>query len=258
MKATLLPFLVLVAVHCSGQVSIDKPIELSGSNAERHVAGIPVGTSTEHALRAGTLQSGSYAFAPAVGSNALSISLTPAVSLPIAGMNLMVSISAVNTAAVTITVDGNGPYPIQKNAVDDLAAGDLLPGMVASLVFDGTVFHLTNARRLERRACPSGFTQVNELYCIEPVSRDTVYMDSAAVICGNLDARLCTWGEWYYACTQAGNLALLNMGNQWEWTNSTANGVGSARVVGATSCTHAGVGPAYDTLARKFRCCYDR
>jgi hypothetical protein len=258
MKAAWIPLLVFSAVDCSAQVSIDKPIELTGSNVERHVAGVPVGTTTDHALSAGTLQSGSYANAQATGSNALVVSLTPTVVQPVAGTNLMVAITAVNTAPVTISVDGNGPYPVRKNATEELIAGELQPGMVASLVFDGTVFHLTNARRLERRPCPTGFTQVNELYCIEPVSRDTVYMDSAAVICGNLDSRMCTWGEWYHACTQAGNLGLLNMGNQWEWTNSTANGVASARVVGATSCTHAGVGPAYDTLARKFRCCYDR
>ena len=258
MKHALLSMVVIGAVHASAQVAVDKPIELSGAPGDRNVSGLPDGTATDHALNASTLQVGAYSYAVASGADALVVSLTPALASPIAGTNLLVKITAPNTGAVTIAVNGSSPYALRKNGSADLEAGDLQPGMMASLVFDGVLFHLTNARRIERRSCPSGFVQVNELYCIEPTAHDTVYLDDASLICGNLNARVCSWGEWYHACTQAGNLGLQNMGNQWEWTNSTANGVGAARVVGATSCTHAGVGPAYDTLARKFRCCYDR
>ncbi|MFZ1689176.1 MAG: hypothetical protein WAU70_17265 [Flavobacteriales bacterium] len=258
MKHALLLLLAIGTLRSTAQVSIDAPIILTGAAADRHVAGLPDGAASDHALGAGTLQAGAYSYALATGSDVLSIFLTPALTVPIAGTNVLVKITAANTGAVTISVDGSGPYPVLKNGSLDLQAGDLQPGMVAGLVFDGTVFHLTNARRVERRACPTGFVQVNELYCIEPVSHDTLYLDAASVLCGNLDARVCTWGEWYFACTQAGMIGLQNMGNQWEWTNNTGNGPGGVRVVGATSCTHSSVGPAFDTVPRKLRCCYDR
>lgn len=258
MKYTIVLPLVACCTFAQAQLAVDKPVVLSGTAGERHISGLPVGTAPEHALNAGALLAGSYLYCQASGTDALTANTDPAFTAPIVGRNLLVAITAMNTGAVTIAVNGAAAVSVVKSGSLSLEAGDLQPGMVASLVFDGSAYQLTNARRIARRDCPSGFTQVTDLYCIEPTAHDTLYLDSAAVVCGSLNARLCTWGEWYFACTQQGGLALQNMGNQWEWTNSTANGVGAARVVGATSCTHAGVGPAYDTLARKFRCCYDR
>lgn len=258
MKYAMVLPLVASCTLASAQLAVDKPVVLSGTAGERHVAGLPNGTAPEHALNAGALLAGNYLYCQATGSDALVASTNPSFTAPIAGQNLLVAITSPNTGAVTIAVNGAAATDVVKNGGQSLEAGDLQPGMVASLVFDGTAYQLTNARRIARRDCPSGFTQVTDLYCIEPTAHDTLYLDSAAVVCGSLNARLCTWGDWYFACTQQANLSLLNMGNQWEWTNSTANGVAAARVVGATSCTHAGVGPAYNTLARKFRCCYDR
>lgn len=256
-NAIALPLLVLCS-FAQAQLAVDKPIVLSGGAGERHIAGLPDGTAPEHALNAGTLLAGTYLYCQASGTNALTANTNPSFATPVAGQNLLVAITAANTGAVTIAVNGGSAIDVVKNGGQSLEAGDLLPGMVASLVFDGSAYQLTNARRIARRDCPSGFTQVTDLYCIEPTSHDTLYLDSASVVCGTMNARICTWGEWYFACTQQANLSLQNMGNQWEWTNSTANGVGAARVVGATSCTHSGVGPAFNTLARKFRCCYDR
>lgn len=258
MKCSIALLLAGCCTLVEAQFAVDKPIVLSGGAGERHVAGLPDGTAPDHALNAGALLAGNYLYCQAAGTNALSANTNPPFPAPVAGQNLLVGITAANSGAVTIAVNGSAAVAVVKNGGQPLEAGDLLPGMVASLVYDGSAYQLTNARRLARRDCPSGFTQVTELYCIEPNAHDTLYLDSASVVCGTMNARICTWGEWYFACTQQGTLGLQNMGNQWEWTNSTANGVASARVVGATSCTHAGVGPAYNTLARKFRCCYDR
>ncbi|MEO8066904.1 MAG: hypothetical protein ABI599_04345 [Flavobacteriales bacterium] len=250
--------LATLSLSASAQVSIDKPIVLAGTNADRHVSGLPAAAAAGDALDAGSLQAGAYRYTVATGSNALTAVFSPAIVTPVAGLNLFARITSANTGAVSIAMNGGSPWPVKKNGGADLEAGDLEPGMVGSLVFDGTVFHLTNARRIQRRTCPADMVQVNELYCIEPLSHDTADLEVASVACGTMDARICTWGEWYFACTQAGALGLSDMGNQWEWTNSTANGPGTARVVGATSCTHASTGPAFGSGPRNFRCCYDR
>lgn len=258
MKYTIaLPLMVLCS-FAQAQLAVDKAIVLSGGAGARHVTGLPDGTGPDHALNAGALLAGNYLYCQASGTNVLTANTNPSFPVPVAGQNLMVAITAANSGPVTLAVNGAPAVGVLKNGGQPLETGDLQPGMVASLVFDGSAYQLTNARRIARRDCPSGFTQVTELYCIEPVSRDTVQLDSASFACGSIDARVCTWGEWYFACTKAGDLGLQNMGNQWEWTNSTANGVGAARVVGATSCTHSGTGPAFNAGPRRFRCCYDR
>ena len=110
---------------------------------------------------------------------------------------------------------------------------------------------------MDRRPCPAGFAQVNELYCIEISERDTLDFRDASVACGTADARLCTWGEWYAACVQGATLGLSDLTGNWEWTNSAANSDNGVRNVGYASCSHAGVTNGY-TVARNFRCCFRR
>ena len=96
----------------------------------------------------------------------------------------------------------------------------------------------------------AGTVGVNELFCIETQERDTLTFDIAAVVCGQQGMRLCTWGQWYTACTQATTLGLLNMTGEWEWTNSAANatvGTATGVVLGVSSgsatitATHDGI-----------------
>ena len=259
MKHTVITlFLFAACASAFAQVQVDKPVLLEGATAaDRRVIGLSNAVDEDDALNARTLQAGGYRYAEAVGSDDWSVQLDPPPSALTAGLKLLVKASVENTGPVTIDVNSLGAHAVLKNGTAPLEAGDVLAGEVATLVFDGTVFQLLGARRLERRPCPSGFTQVNELYCIEQVERDSLTFYQASLLCTGMNARLCSWGEWYAACVDAASLGLTGMTGNWEWTNDAANADYYVRVVGTFSCPHSGIAYGYSE-ERNYRCCYRR
>lgn len=248
----------LITAACCAQTITDKPVVLEGAApADRQVKDLADPANEAEAMNARTLQAGAFAYAEATGTDAWTVTLDPAPTAVATGTRLLVKAAADNSGPVTITVNGMGPWPVVKNAAQALEANDIATGETVSIVFDGAAFQLIGARRIERRACPAGFIAVNELYCIEQQEHDTLFYFDAAVVCGAVGAQLCTWGQWYSACVQAGALGLANMTGEWEWTNSAANSDHSARVVGQANCSHAGVTDTY-TFQRSYRCCYRR
>ena len=253
--------LAFIGLCALAQVRVDKPIDLNGSNGtDRQVIGLHDGVSTNHALNARTLQRGAYLFAEVSGGTNWLANVQPTITQPQAGLCLLLRSADTNTGAVTLSVNGSAPLAVLKEGDQPLQAGDISAGQTLSVVHDGNAFQLVSARRMDRKPCPSGTVQVNELYCIETQERDTLMFDVAALDCGQSGMRLCTWGQWYAACTQATTLGLQDMTGQWEWTNSAANADGSIRMVGYSSCTQAGIATGWGdgALPRNYRCCFDR
>ena len=243
------------------QVRVDRPIELTGSgNTDRQVSGLHDGVATGDALNARTLQRGTYLFADVTGGSAWQANIQPAITQPQTGLCLLLRSADANAGPVTLSVNGSPPIAVVKDGGQQLVAGDIGPGGTVGLTYDGTAFQLVSARRMDRKPCPAGTVQVNELYCIEAQDRDTTSFDLAAVICGEQGMRMCSWGQWYAACTHASELGLENMSGDWEWTNSAANADLSVRIVGASSCSQAGIalGWGEDAVARHYRCCFSR
>jgi hypothetical protein len=243
------------------QVRVDKPIDLNGASAtDRQVIGLHDGVDAADALNARTLQRGAYLFAEVTGGSDWQANVQPAITQPQAGLCLLLRSADANTGAVTLSVNGSAPIAVLKEGDEQLQPGAIGAGETVSVVHDGNAFQLVSARRMDRKPCPSGTVEVNELYCIETQERDTLMFDVAAVTCAQQGMRLCTWGQWYAACTQATLLGLQNMTGEWEWTNSSANSDESARIVGYSSCTHAGIASAWgdSALPRNYRCCFNR
>jgi len=79
---------------------------------------------------------------------------------------------------------------------------------------------------------------------------------NASKACGDLNASLCTWDEWYYTCQKSGS-GTVNMTNDWEWTNyGQPGGTSTATVVGNTACDKSNT--AVMTATNTFRCCFAR
>lgn len=249
--------LLLFPSGVRAQIAVDRPVELTGGAGNAQVKGLADPASGPEALNARAAQAGAHLFAVASGTNTWAITLDPPPDPPSTGTRIFVQAASDNTGPVTLVLNGAGPWNVVKNGTQPLDPGDVAAGETAMLIFDGTAFQLTGARRMQRRPCPGGFTQVNELYCIEQVQHDTMTWLDAASTCGSMDARLCTWGEWYAACQQATALGLQNMTGDWEWTNNSAAADHSVRVVGQFSCPHAGTTNGFD-FARNFRCCFKR
>ena len=255
----LLSALLVMTLASTAQVRSDGRVVLTGdSAADRRVMQLADPDSPEDALNARSLLYSGYAFASVPGGNVWNVSLVPASDTVMAGMKLRVLCATANTGPVTITVDGQGPYAVQRAGGLPLLANTIQAGEIAVLLFNGSVFQLVRAERRARSACPAGQVMVNEQYCIEIQERDTLDFYQASAVCGALNARLCTWMEWYYACNNATTIGVTGMVGNWEWTNNTANGDQLARVVGQSTCTQAATSPTTAGPKRNFRCCYRR
>jgi hypothetical protein len=107
------------------------------------------------------------------------------------------------------------------------------------------------------RECPAGgWSEINEEFCIEVNERTGDTWWNAAKTCGDLNAHLCSWNEWYYVCQKSGS-GTINMTNDWEWTmDGIAGGTPKATVVGDGSCTNSGTNSM--SANTSYRCCFSR
>ena len=78
-------------------------------------------------------------------ANALTIAPTTPVALYAGGLEISVAITIVNTGAVTISASGLGAKAIIKPDGTALTGGELQPGWIATLRYNGTAFVFTNA-----------------------------------------------------------------------------------------------------------------
>ncbi len=100
--------------------------------------------------------------------------------------------------------------------------------------------------------CPVGFVDVNGQFSIEINERPAQTWYDAVKICSALKARLCTFGEYYYAC-QAG-LSLQNTTGNWEWIDDSGGSGTNAKLIGFADCTNnSSSNPG--TTPYSFRCC---
>lgn len=241
-----------------GQFEVDKDLILNGIlGSDRQVEGLGDPVNEDALINAENIQFSKVNYAITTGVDDLEVDIEPFPTSIISGTSLFLFISTTNTNSVSLTINGIGPYSIKKNVNEDLAPADLQAGEVVRVIFDGTNYQIVNSRTVEKRECPVGFVAVNDQFCIQANEQDTLHFFDAAIICGDLGGRLCTWGEWHAAC-QDTSLQLNDMVGDWEWTNSTANGDQLVRVVGAWSCYSAVTSPSQNILARSFHCCYAR
>ncbi|WP_420962842.1 DUF2793 domain-containing protein [Brucella sp. IR073] len=89
-------------------------------------------------------QSGQWTYALAGGTaNALMASLAPAPAALVAGMKIDLLISATNTGAVTLDLNGFGAKNVYYNGSNEVRAGDLQQGAIVTLIYDGANWQLT-------------------------------------------------------------------------------------------------------------------
>jgi hypothetical protein len=242
----------------AAQVGMDKPLILTGTApADRQVTGLAAPVDTQDAMPAGTLQGGTHLFAPVTGQ-AWIVNLQPAPAAMERGTRLTLLSQDSITGPVTLELNGQGPFDVVKDGASPLSAGDVRAGAMVELLFDGTAFQLMSGRASLQRDCPTGFVAVNQRYCIGQVQHDTLAFDQAASYCASLDATLCTWGEWYNACTKATQLGITDLTGDWEWTNDAASADGYVRQVGNLTCSHTSVKLAFSPPGLRFRCCMRR
>lgn len=240
------------------QLESPVPIVLEGStNADRQVKGSERPTAPDHGASAETVRFQSVQLSAAIGTNVLTVSLTPSATGYSAGMLLSLVPSAANDTAVTINVDGLGPMPLVKFTNEPLDSADLRPGIPILMVFDGAAFQLISQTGI---ACPPGMLEVNRDVCVEAVPSGPASWYNAVSICGQRGFRLCGWSDWFKGCSMPGGF--LNSIVEYEWLDNASNDNNHGKRVGLTTGTTTpdcyGGGTMIPSGSNNFRCCYNK
>lgn len=102
------------------------------------------------------LQKGTFTYAVAGGTaNAITLTLTPALTGYANGVGVRFRASANNTGSVTVAINGNSTNTIQKMTVTglaDLEGGEIMNGGIYDLAYNGINFVLLNAMQSEAAA----------------------------------------------------------------------------------------------------------
>lgn len=146
-----------IATALTARVTRNGSGSMSGNLAmgTNKVTGLGAGTARTDAAQVAQLQDGGAIWGGTAGgtADALTLTLSPAITAYAAGQVFRFVSSAANTGAATINVNSVGAKNIRKGTgATALDAGDIPNGALIEVTYDGTQFVLTNAARTEAQA----------------------------------------------------------------------------------------------------------
>jgi hypothetical protein len=216
----------LWCLNAVAQWEIPTQLQLNGpSDADRQVTGLAIPQSATDGVSVDAVRYQRTTHASAAGIDQLGLTLNPAPTAYTAGMSVSFEPASPNTGAAT-------------------------------LVFDGAAFQLTTQ---SHPSCPSGFLPLLRDVCVEAQVGDTASFYGAAYFCNERGTRMCTWAEWYKACSMPGGI--LPSVVAYEWVDAAANHANWAKRVGQDDsmligCDRGGLAIPQDQ--HRYRCCWDR
>ena len=108
------------------------------------ITGMGAGTAATDAANLTQVQTTAAKLLTVSGTDTITASGTPTIAAYTSGAMYYFTPAATNTGAVTINIDSLGAKSVTKEGSTALAAGDLVSGKVALIVYDGTRFQLVN------------------------------------------------------------------------------------------------------------------
>lgn len=134
--------------------------------------GVGNASARNHYAAVGQVQDGGFVYGTVGGTaDAITLTLSPAITAYAAGQKFTLVAGAANTGATTINVNSLGAKAIKRDVSVALQAGDIANGGVAVIEYDGTNFQLLNPRTAVTQSVGDNSTK--------PAS--TAYADAAAV-----------------------------------------------------------------------------
>ena len=244
---------LLAVTPCMAQVGIDVPIQFTGPAGQRGIDGITSPTAADQLITLGHAVSGMAHWCDAVlNVDTFQLSMDP-VSGPLANGTMLRFISPQEiTGPVFVRIDQLNTMPLLR--VDGIhpVAGQIEAGAICEMVLNDGVFTLTAP---SRRGCPSGTVQLSAQLCVDSTVQNTTLYYEAIDHCASRGGRLCTWQEFYLACTHT-NPTLGDVLLNWEWVDDTANHTHTLGQAGGASCMGQRSVPTLDIVPGATRCCY--
>lgn len=130
-----------------GQTTITANLPMAGFKHTGVTAASGKNSRTEY-TSGGTVQDGTLMWAGDAGgtANALTLTLTPAITAYTTPQIIFFKATETNTGAATVVVSGLSAKTIQKNGAA-LVSNDILDGKIYGLIYDGTQFQLLSVQQ---------------------------------------------------------------------------------------------------------------
>ncbi|MGV3637905.1 MAG: hypothetical protein ACO1NQ_09685 [Flavobacteriales bacterium] len=235
------------------QVEVTVPVTFTGPDAERGIDGLGAPGSQHAAITVEASVAGISTWAEA-SINGTVVTLTPTAPLSEPGNGTLLRFLAPADLAgpSSLACTGSAALPLRRPDGLPPARGQIIQGALVEVVLAGEAWILTN---LAGSDCPPGTIAISDRVCIERADQGNTLWFPAADRCTNLGGRLCSWDEFYIACTQYGD-QLTGLFNAWEWIDDSSNHANSAVQVGFQNCTaQRWANPNNVTLGNS-RCCF--
>lgn len=235
-----------------GQVKLNNKLVFTNSDSlKRTVTGLSYVLDSNDLVNEYEVLTNRLIFGEAANNDSLSVMIPIATS--ISEGEMIWTINNQNTITnLKLSINNGSYYPIISNPSSSTDINCLKANEMELLIFNGSSFQeIFEGYQI----CPQGFVSVNENYCIQQNENISANYWNAIDNCMNLNAKLCTWSEWYFACQNSG-LGLTNITNNWEWTESGNNHATSVLVLGNGTCQTAGESNTQIVTNRPYRCCY--
>jgi hypothetical protein len=236
------------------QVRVDKPLVFTSSDStQRQIDGLAPPAGESDLIDLGTARSGSVQLAQVGGTAAaITLAMDPPATAYADGLLVRFIPTVASSASVTLNVNGLGARKLLRPDLLPIALGQLVPGQAVEAQFADSVFILLG--RAES-GCPGGYLPVNDHFCVQQADVHNQTWFQGVRYCHDRGARLCTWDEYYQACTVQG-ANMTGMFDDWEWFDDTADHTHTAVQGGRYQCKSERSIGAVDAEVHTTRCCY--
>ena len=262
MRSAALLLVVVFPFVLNAQLELPVRLELTGSaDADRQVSGLATPLQGDAAASADVDRRGLLTTTTTIGTLELTGNLEPAPTLLVPGMLVTIIPQETNDAGASLTLNGNGPYPLVKWGGVPLDSADLALGVPNRLLFDGVRFQMIN---WNARPCPVGAFPGSALFCIDDSVHQAASFYNAVNTCEARGGRLCSFGEWASVCRRIPTF--ISSVSGYEWVEDAHNNDNDVKVMGAGyngPDVQVGIACEYGFTrapqsVHNFRCCFDR
>lgn len=234
-----------------GQVEVSAPIHFGDDNGS--ITGLGAPTESTSLVSVAYAVSGAAFWATAqLDGDTVNLDLTPeAPSVTVNGLLLRFAAPADLGGMSHAQLGPSGQsLPLLRTDGQPLPSGQVRQGMVCELVLVDGAFIVVAP---EKRGCPVGTVNVHDHYCIDATAATSMTFIQGLEYCTERGGRLCTWDEFYIACSGYG-AELNGLFTEWEFIDDTANHSQTFGNVGRTTCMSQRSGNAAQVL--RTRCCH--
>jgi len=251
--------LVCLAAACGlpaiAQVELEVPLRFTGSQEQRGIEGLAQPTQGDAAITVEAAVRDGWRWCTAQRiADTLELTTAPAVVPVRDGLLLRFSVPQDMSGRLWARIQGGVAMPLLRTDGVNPTWGQLTTGRIAEVLVAAGRYTLLN---LPEPECPPGSLSVNANYCIDQASVANQLIYQAMDRCARRGGKLCSWDEYYAACTLLGT-QLTGMFNEWEWIDDTSNHSHTGDQAGRFTCTSQRAQSVLLERVGETRCCYHK